>query len=174
MRLKDKLLVKRILSKDEEAFNQLYYRYKNLICYHVSNACKKNYDIDDIVQDIFLKIVENIKYYRSELSSLTTWISVITRNHIIDYLKKTDDIIYDNEYIENLTSPEDHFDYEFDEYTKELTVLEKDILVLKNIYKLPHAEICKALNITIDVSKKAYKRATNKAYKEWKSNETKI
>ena len=174
MRLKDKILAKRIAEGDEEAFNKLYYKYKNLIYYHVASSCKNKSDIDDMVQEIFLKILENIKLYKSEFSSLATWITIISRNHMIDYAKKKDYIIYDNDYIDNVISPESESDFDIDDYTSELTQREKDILVYKIIYRLSHKEISKILGITIDVSKKTYKRATSKAYEEWLENESQI
>ncbi|MCX7654187.1 MAG: RNA polymerase sigma factor [Fervidobacterium sp.] len=84
---KDESLFIKALSKgDEEAYRYLYKTYAPKI-----GALVKSYlgtdDIDDVIQEVFLRIYKNIKKFRGE-SKLSTWIYRITVNVCNNVYKK--------------------------------------------------------------------------------------
>jgi len=85
----DAELVERFKKGDEEAFEKLYHKYEGLIKKKVKNMLGEEYSayIDDIGQDVWIKIFEKIPAYR-ERFSFRYWILVITRNTVLDFLKK--------------------------------------------------------------------------------------
>jgi RNA polymerase sigma-70 factor (ECF subfamily) len=60
---------------------------------------KYNQDIvDDLVQDLFIKVSENIDKYSSSYT-FNSWITRVAKNHMLDYIRKgkLETISYDNE-----------------------------------------------------------------------------
>lgn len=83
----DFTLVQRFIEGDESVFNQLVIRHKervrNIIYITVNNPdC-----IDDIAQDVFVKVYKNLHHFRFE-SQFSTWIYRITINKCRDHLRK--------------------------------------------------------------------------------------
>lgn len=83
----DEISLIRALSKgDEEAYRYLYKAYAPKI-----GALVKSYlgtdDIDDVIQEVFVRIYKNIKKFRGD-SKLSTWIYRITVNVCNNVYKK--------------------------------------------------------------------------------------
>ncbi len=68
-----------------EVFDKYYAELYNFILsrtgYHKEIA-------EDLIQDVMLKIWDNLENYNSNKASVRTWIYRITRNHIIDWYRK--------------------------------------------------------------------------------------
>lgn len=72
----------------EQAFGQIYKRYKQAIFFKiVMKAVKNSEAAEDLVQEIFAKIFMNIKQYDFS-TALSTWMFNLAKNHTIDYLRK--------------------------------------------------------------------------------------
>ena len=63
--------------------------YSGLIYYIVSNIVKGQEDIEECMNDIYMKIWKSIDSYSSRKAKFTTWITAISRNSAIDYAKRT-------------------------------------------------------------------------------------
>jgi RNA polymerase sigma-70 factor, ECF subfamily len=81
----------------EEFFPKVY----NSIYYRVNDATTA----EDIVSQIFLKILKNKDQYSSEKAKLSTWIYTIAHNCLIDFYRKNDSV-------ENLDILEESFSFE--------------------------------------------------------------
>ena len=68
------------------AFSELVLRYKERIYWQVRRMVISHDDADDVVQNIFIRIFQNLDGFRGE-SSLYTWIYRITVNEIYTQLK---------------------------------------------------------------------------------------
>ena len=75
------------LNGNQEAFTELVNRYKNLVYSIILRKTNNNDEIDDLAQDVFLKIYKNLASYSSEFK-FSTWVMRITSNHIIDFHRK--------------------------------------------------------------------------------------
>jgi len=65
--------------------------FKLIYNFIMSKNIKLNqHDIDDIYQDVALKIIKNdyLARYKTEKSALTTWLNIICRTTAIDYYRK--------------------------------------------------------------------------------------
>lgn len=80
-------LVKRTLQGDEEAFEELTIRYKTFVRGIVMNEFKSN-DIDDIVQDVFLRAWQTLPLIKYP-ERFKWWIATIARNKAIDHRRKS-------------------------------------------------------------------------------------
>lgn len=80
-------LVQRILNGDVRAFELLVNEYQKLAYHVVCRLTGNNEDIEDICQEVFMKVHKNLKKFRFQ-SKLSTWIASIAYLTAINYLKK--------------------------------------------------------------------------------------
>jgi len=88
-------LVKKVQEGDQDAFAKVYdslidqvYRY---VFYRV-----KDEDAEDIVENVFLKVWENIKKYRlEEGKSFSAWVFRIAHNLVVDHYRASKDKEFD-------------------------------------------------------------------------------
>lgn len=75
-------------AKAQSAFNKIYKRYKSPIFYMALRYVKLNKETaDDLTQEIFVKIWENIHSYNFSVA-FTTWFYNLAKNHLIDHKRK--------------------------------------------------------------------------------------
>lgn len=75
-------------SAAQEAFNQLYKRYKSSIFFMALKAVKMDEEVaKDLTQEIFAKVFEKIKQYNYS-TAFSTWLYNVAGNHIIDFKRK--------------------------------------------------------------------------------------
>lgn len=85
--ISDKELVEQYLKGDEKSFEILVKRYLKPIYVFISRYLRNRFDIEDIVQEIFLKVWRNINKFDQE-KKFKTWIFTIAKNTALDFLKK--------------------------------------------------------------------------------------
>lgn len=71
----------------DEAFTLLLNKYQERIYWHVRRYVLDHDDADDLVQDIFIKIWNNLEKFRAD-AKLYTWIYRIASNESITFLNK--------------------------------------------------------------------------------------
>src|SRR5713101_9963203 len=72
-------LVERCRQDDEGAFQELVDRYKNLVFAMIARTVPDRSRIEDLAQDVFLRIHRGLPYFRGE-ARLSTWIYRIVAN----------------------------------------------------------------------------------------------
>ena len=75
------------LDGDVTAFRTLMLRYGSKITRYVARNCADQDAVDDLVQDIFMRVVHRAQSFRGQ-SSFKTWLYTIARNHCIDTARK--------------------------------------------------------------------------------------
>ena len=95
-----KLQIERILSGDQTAFRTLVEEYQRLVSHIVFRMVATKEDREDICQDVFMRIYQNLSDFRSE-SKLSTWIASIAYNACLNHLEKRKLVP-----LEELNSPE--------------------------------------------------------------------
>lgn len=70
------------------AFNQLYNMYASNLLGVLTQIVKQKETAEDLLQDCFTKISQNISSYDPNKSRLFTWILNIARNGAIDHIRK--------------------------------------------------------------------------------------
>lgn len=71
-----------------EALGELYDIFVDKIYGYVHYKVGNEEEAKDLTENIFLKVLENIKYYRGGRSSFTAWLFTIAKNLIINYYKE--------------------------------------------------------------------------------------
>lgn len=72
---------------NNEYFGELVARYKKLIFSVVYNIIKDREDVEDIAQEVFVRIYKSLGSYNPEFK-FSTWSVRITRNLCLDFLRK--------------------------------------------------------------------------------------
>lgn len=145
--------------------DEIYKKYYDYLRLYILKKVKTNIYVDDILQKSFLKIHDKLHTFDGK--NIQAWITVITRNTLLDYLKTykineeyidykhdtIDFIIDDNEsYINNLKS-------ELRNAVNKLSQSYKDVVTLYAFEGYTHNEIGQILNISAGSSKSNYYKA---------------
>ncbi|HAQ21490.1 MAG TPA: RNA polymerase subunit sigma-24 [Prolixibacteraceae bacterium] len=85
--MNDSELINQILSGNMNAFTFLVNRYQKLVVHITGRLIQRQDELEDVCQDVFLKVFQNLGKYRNECK-LSTWIATIAYNTSINYLRK--------------------------------------------------------------------------------------
>jgi RNA polymerase sigma factor (sigma-70 family) len=91
----ERILVDKILNGDLQAFQQFIEKYQRLVTHMVFRMILNESDREEICQDVFLKVYQNLSKFEFQ-SKLSTWISKITYNTCMNYLQKKKALLYDD------------------------------------------------------------------------------
>jgi RNA polymerase sigma factor (sigma-70 family) len=83
----DSELINQILNGNMNAFTFLVNRYQKLVVHITGRLIQRQDELEDVCQDVFLKVYQNLGKYRNECK-LSTWIATIAYNTSINYLRK--------------------------------------------------------------------------------------
>ena len=62
-------------------------RYQKLVVHIVGRLIQRQDELEDVCQDVFMKVYQNLGKYRNECK-LSTWVATIAYNTSINYLRK--------------------------------------------------------------------------------------
>lgn len=156
-------LIYQCKNNNRKAQGELYKYYKNRLFSLCLKYCKNTKDAEDVLQDSFIIIFQNIHKYNAK-GSLEGWMKHITINKAIDKYHQTK--IIHLPIIDEITKAED--------IEKDITTYSLDFLLqlvqdlpnryrmVFNLYELDdysHKEIAELLNISIGTSKSNLHRA---------------
>jgi len=82
-------LVKRCLNGDDAAWEQLVDEYRGLVYSICYLFCGSTEDVEDLVQDAFLKVWMNLGSYDPARGELKGWIATVARNQRVDRFRRT-------------------------------------------------------------------------------------
>jgi RNA polymerase sigma factor (sigma-70 family) len=87
--LEDKELLEKFQNAESRnyVFNLLIRKYQQRVYGHIRKMVIDHNDADDITQDVFIKVWNNLKDFRED-SQLFTWIYRIATNECLTFLKK--------------------------------------------------------------------------------------
>lgn len=140
-------------SKLVEIFNENY----NMVYGIIWNMVFDKQEVEDLVQRVWLRVVENAdKFYYMDSNRTRNYIRVMTKNLVFNYFKeqKREPIVCNvDDFVEELLCDDDVFNAafddgfseEFDIVLKKITEEEKSLIYLKYREKLKDAEIAKLL-----------------------------
>jgi RNA polymerase sigma-70 factor (ECF subfamily) len=83
------LLVRRCISGDAAAWEEIVQRYHRRIynvCYRFAGDAE---NAQDLTQEVFIKMYRTLRTYDSGKGAFMTWVTTITRNLLVDHFRKT-------------------------------------------------------------------------------------
>ncbi len=168
--MEDRAIVKKILSGDINAFETIVNENQKLVAHVVFKMVHQAADREEVCQDVFIKVYENLKSFEFN-SKISTWIARIAYNTCLNYLQKKKLPLYedlkagsednDNEpvsagFSENIWGgtfgPEDKMIQKqtSDHLRKEISLLPvqyRAIVTLYHLDEMSYQEIGQALNL---------------------------
>jgi RNA polymerase sigma factor (sigma-70 family) len=83
----ERAVVQRVLEGDPAAFRVIVREYGRMVTHIVSRMIYDRAEQEDLAQEVFLKVYENLGGFRFR-SSMSTWIARITYNTCLNFLEK--------------------------------------------------------------------------------------
>lgn len=159
----------------DEAFTLLLNKYQERIYWHVRRYVLDHDDADDLVQDIFIKIWNNLDKFRAD-AKLYTWIYRIATNESITFLNKKKQMLSvslneeSSSYLIDTLTQSSYFDANKAELKLQkalLTLPDKQRLVfnMKYFEDLKYDEISEILGTSVGALKTSYHFAVKKIEK---------
>ncbi len=173
--LEEKLLIKRVKNGDVDAFEEIIALYEKKVFGIIYQITKNQNEIEDLAQEVFIKIYKNIDKFQGN-SSLYTWIYKITVNLCLDELRKKKEVIYldekisvnDSEIELQLPSKEKNQEQQYEEKElkekmqnaiDKLPDKQKMMIILRDIKGLTYEEISEITDIKLGTVKSQINRA---------------
>lgn len=83
----DEKIIELIKSSKDKGLMLMQQQYSGLMHYIVGGILRNESDIEECISDICVKVWHSIESYSLEKSKFSTWLTVISRNTALNYLK---------------------------------------------------------------------------------------
>lgn len=84
----DEKLYEMIEFRDKEAFKTLYRKYEKLLFSYAYKMTSDTSISEEVVQDVFMKVWQKKGAFKPDKGRLSTWLITLTRNSVVDQLRK--------------------------------------------------------------------------------------
>lgn len=168
------VLVKRAVEGDAQAFGDLYERYLNQIYRYIFYRVSDPGLAEDFTETVFLRVWENLSSFQKDRISFKGWLFRVAHNLLVDYYrtrKQQQSLDDDFDLPDEGQSPEEFLITAEQETLVHLALRRikkeyQDILTLRFINELSHAEAAKALDRSIGAVRVLQHRALQALDKE--------
>jgi len=126
----DQALASYVAQGNQHAFELLIRKYQRLVTHMVGSVVSNSEDLEEISQDVFLKVYEKISEFNFQ-SKLSKWIATIAYRHAINHVrrKRIEIADIDEQFAERFMADDSPYET--------LEESEMDSIVLSMIEKLP-------------------------------------
>ena len=162
MGLSEERIISECRTGKKEAFELLVRTYANQVYHIVLPLVHRREDAQDVAQEAFIKAYRNIESFRGD-SGIGTWLCAIALNAARDHLRKNIPEPRDTT-LEETRDPSDAYAKKdaqilLREALSQISIDEKEIIVLKDLNGFSYAEIAETLSIEIGTVKSRLSRA---------------
>lgn len=177
----DEVLIREFQDGDVRAFNELVRRYQERVYWIARRLVGDHADADDVAQEVFIKVYDSLKGFRSE-ASFFTWLYRVTVNAALNLLRKKkirefvrfDDVVFP--LVSDEPRPDEHLEGKqqrtfLEEAIAKLPQKQRAVFVLRYYENLPYEEIARLLKRSVGGMKANYFRAVRKISKYMKASE---
>jgi len=84
----DVALVRRLLQRDVNAFEELYDRHSRMVYGLVLRILQQAATAEEVVQDVFLQLWRNAAQYDTSRGPFLPWLLTLSRNRALDHLRR--------------------------------------------------------------------------------------
>lgn len=171
----EKELIRQAKSGNLKAYEEIIGLYEKKVFSTIYYMVKNDNEVEDIAQEVFIKIYKNLGNFKEE-SSLYTWIYRITVNVCIDELKKRKKVVYLDEKIDTkdgeveLQLPDDsksptdiaednNLKDKLEKCIKKLPESQRMMIILRDIKGFTYMEIAEIMKMNLGTVKSKINRA---------------
>ncbi|MFA7032696.1 MAG: sigma-70 family RNA polymerase sigma factor [Bacilli bacterium] len=159
--------VNRLKNNDNQAFEEIYQTYYRLIFCLSFSLLKDRYLAEDVTQDVFIKMMENITSLKRS-SQFHAYLLAIAKNTTLNELKKRRDIPSDQ--IEQVTKQDDNHHFFIEEMHQYLTIEENEVIIYKIIYDFTFQEISHLFSFSLSSTYRLYRSALKKIKRHYEES----
>lgn len=161
-------VIEQLKYRDEKAFEYVYTQTKKGVYIIIFNVIKDHEITQDLMQDVYLKMLERIDQYQSK-TNFYNWLLMIAKNLAIDTYRSEKKLVHYDEvdYDQTLSAQDDTPDQR-DEFNRLLSVLtdeEKEIVLLRIVDEMKHKDIAKIVEKPVGTVTWMYQQALDKMKK---------
>ena len=167
----DEDLVERTLEGEEDAFSQLYDRYRGAVYATAYRITQNPEEAQDATQEIFIKLYRSLSGWDASKAKFSTWLYRLAANHAIDCWRsrrrRAESPLESDEYLSSVVAGSQQRDLEHQEKVEEirrcvstLPDLQKKVFVLRYFQELKLEEIAKLEKCSLGTIKTSLFRAT--------------
>lgn len=172
--VQEKDIIQLILKKDERGAEELLRSYGPLMRYIIKPILKSDEDMAECISDICMRVWNNIDKFDADKGSWTGWLTVISRNTAISFLKKNQDSgisdVLDEELEDSAPQPADRLIQKEEakrlkSALSELSQSEYMLFYRKYYYRQTAAQIAREMGITTKAAERRLDRIKEKLRK---------
>jgi RNA polymerase sigma-70 factor (ECF subfamily) len=145
--------VARAKQGDRSAIRFLYLRYADNIYGYARSIVRNDHDAEDIVQQVFTRMITAIRSYEDRSVPFSAWLLRITHNMAIDHVRRRSRVCEEPEEAVSVDRPEEeskHLRLLLGEALAQLPPAQREIVVLRHIGGLSPREIAERLGRSED------------------------
>ena len=182
MDISDEQIAKLVQNGDSDAFGELITRYESKLKRYARKFLNTDDEIDDLVQDVFIKSYTNIQSFNTELR-FSPWIYRIAHNTFVNELKRKSKHsmhLFDIDTILPFAAAEETTDgelleeelrSEIEAHIQDLQPKYREVIVLHYFESLSYKEISDILQIPVSTVGVRMSRARKKLKENYKHND---
>ena len=154
-------LIRRGQADDEEAFEALFHKYKNLVYKTAYLMLDSTDEAEDALQDVFLQVHKSLSTFQPSKGAFTTWLHRITVNHCLSRRRKHHlstislDRAFPASLIGHLSLSQNRLEDEeaVQQALSRLSEKMRTVVILRYYLELSYAEIAQILDIPLGTVK---------------------
>lgn len=167
LHISDEALAHKVQSGDSSVFGVIVERYAERLTRYGRRYLAREEDIEDVIQDVFLRAYENIQSYNREYR-FSPWIYRIAHNAFVNVLRKQSKRSFEFFDFDTLISPLRHPEEEvgmlqmtelLEEQLNTLAPKYREVIILHYYENLSYEEIAEVLHVPIGTVGVRLKRA---------------
>lgn len=149
--------------KIDREFSEIYEKYKGLVCFILTKYIDNQFEIDDLLQESFISVFNNIDRIKTDFKG---YIASISKNKALNYLKQKKKycLLSDAEIDKSVLIDETRSNLRLliDDLNKKLNEEEVNIIIYHLVYDYTFKDIAINLNMKESTIKTKYFRALRK------------
>jgi RNA polymerase sigma-70 factor (ECF subfamily) len=143
---------------DRDAFAALYRRYFDRVYGYLKLVLRDHHEAEDATQQVFIKALEALPRYERRKQPFRAWLFIVVRNYAVQLLRRDNALVLESEELNNrvdraaptadaqLRALSFVTDQDFMVLIGRLPLPQRQVLALRYMLDLPHAEIATILD----------------------------
>ena len=166
------ILIEKLIQRDNQAFETIYYRTNKMIYSIIITIAKDEMVTEDLMQETYIKMIKSIHSFKRG-KNFNTWLGTIARNLAIDYYRRnqktiTVDIQEEGQLLFSNQSVNEDIKAEALELLNHLNEDEQLIVTLRVVNELTFKEISEITQRPLGTVIWSYNNSISKLSKQYK------
>lgn len=156
--------VRKFKEGDKQAFEEIFYGYKNEVYYFAYYYVQDYDDANDCVQEVFIKLVNTIQQFDEKSAKFESWFYILAKTVILNFIRTK--VRYDQRFTCDEAAVLDYAEEDFTELKHALYDLEKlmgknmyVVYILRIGYKLSFEQISQHTQINRETARRLYNKS---------------